>query len=155
VLIVVTAACDWTMLGFDTAHTRGTSDGGPVMDHPAVVGDDWSDVVAPATVTSTPIVTSDLVLVTTSAGELDAFPARVTADTPGCQWLTRCAPSWSAAAGPSQGSSPTVVDGVAFTTSGDGVVRAFDAEGQRNCGGTPRRCTPLWRTTAVGAEVDG
>src|SRR5690242_1193292 len=66
VLLAVTTACDWTTLGFDTAHTRGTSDPGPAMDHPAVVGHDWSDVVAPAAVTSTPIVTADRVFVTTS-----------------------------------------------------------------------------------------
>lgn len=41
-------------------------------------------------------------------------------------------------------SDPTASGGVIFVVGGDGVVRAFDASGKTDCGGTPTVCTPLW-----------
>ena len=44
-------------------------------------------------------------------------------------------------------SSPAVVSGVAYVTSDDGKLDAFDSTGTTNCSGVPNTCTPLW--TAV------
>jgi hypothetical protein len=41
-------------------------------------------------------------------------------------------------------SSPTIARGIAYVTTTDGYIFAFDATGQSGCSGTPATCAPLW-----------
>ena len=58
-----------------------------------------------------------------------------------------CQPLWTGVPTPSSasttGSSPTVVNGVAYIAS-TGALYAFDASGATNCSGTPKVCMQLW-----------
>ena len=59
---------------------------------------------------------------------------------------------WAGPVGAALFSSPTVARNVVFVGSDDGTVRAFDANGQTRCAGTPRTCQPMW-TDATGGPV--
>jgi outer membrane protein assembly factor BamB len=48
------------------------------------------------------------------------------------------------------GSSPAVVNGVAYVGSTNGKLYAFDAKGKVNCSGSPNTCAPLWTATTGG-----
>jgi outer membrane protein assembly factor BamB len=50
-------------------------------------------------------------------------------------------------------SSPAVVNGVVYIGSEDGKLYAFDAAGNTNCSGTPRKCAPLW-TGSTGSLIE-
>ncbi len=57
------------------------------------------------------------------------------------------APSLTGTTGGAIYSSPVVSSGVAYVTSDDGKLDAFDATGATNCAGVPNTCTPLWTAT--------
>jgi outer membrane protein assembly factor BamB len=66
------------------------------------------------------------------------------------------AQAWTATLGPSLvpgNHSPVVARGVAYIGWSDGLFYAFDAEGQRNCSGTPKSCAPLWTATLAGPAL--
>ena len=54
------------------------------------------------------------------------------------------APSLTGTTGGAIFSTPAVASGVAYVTSDDGRLDAFDATGTTNCTGVPNTCTPLW-----------
>ena len=78
-------------------------------------------------------------------GNLYAFSATGTTSCSGSP--KTCTPLWTAAVGGGTGSVssvPAASGGDIYVVGGDGVVRAFDASGRRECGGTPTVCTALW-----------
>jgi outer membrane protein assembly factor BamB len=71
-----------------------------------------------------------------------------------------CLPLWTAPplqfASTSRGNiSPAVANGVVYIagTHGVGGLLAFDANGNVNCSGTPKTCSPLWTAPAGGGET--
>jgi outer membrane protein assembly factor BamB len=73
--------------------------------------------------------------------------------------ISRLRPLYVAPTGDIVRSAATVVDGVAYVTSFDGNLYAYDAAGKSNCGGLPKVCAPLWSAgyggTATPAVVGG
>jgi hypothetical protein len=65
--------------------------------------------------------------------------------------------AWSAAIGPGPTDqsaatwSPVVGPNAVFVGTKDGVLRAFDRNGNTGCGGSPKICQPLW-TATIGGE---
>ncbi len=56
-----------------------------------------------------------------------------------------CSPLWTATLGTTTSdSSPAVVGGVVYVGSNDSKLYAFDANGNTNCSGVPKTCSPLW-----------
>jgi outer membrane protein assembly factor BamB len=76
----------------------------------------------------------------------------------GCSGTSKtCEPMWTADTlsdgipsipGTVISSSPAIAGTVVYTAGGDGtgaaILRAFDARGVTNCGGSPKACAPLW-----------
>lgn len=151
-LSVTAAACDWTSFGFDAAHTRATADPGPDLGRPLVFSHVWTGVTD-GVVSSSPVTVDDTAFVTTSSGRLAAFTVAVGAGNAECVSSTVCAPKWTGALGAASTSTPTVDQGVVYAAADNGIVRAFDAQAQMSCGGSPRVCLPLWSTAPVGAIV--
>ena len=50
-------------------------------------------------------------------------------------------------------SSPAVANDGVFVGSNNGTFAEFDANGVRNCSGSPKVCSPLWRMTTGGPVV--
>jgi hypothetical protein len=123
VLFATTAT---TLEAFDaTGHTNcaGT---------PATCGPMWQ---APLASPSAPTVSNGMVYLT-AADTLDAFDAKGVTNCSG----GICSPLWTS----SGASGPVAVSaGVAYVAGGRGVV-ALDATGTKDCGGTPKVCTPRW-----------
>jgi hypothetical protein len=79
----------------------------------------------------------------------------------GCGGIPKtCAPLWTASTDGDVRTSPAVANGVVYiavtdpstgTIAHHGFVYAFDGSGTSGCSGTPKRCTPLWRATTLGA----
>jgi hypothetical protein len=68
-----------------------------------------------------------------------------------------CSPMWRVPAPTGDGFAgvPRVSRGVLYVGSNSGNLFAFDAAGGTNCSGTPKTCSPLWRTTTGGSPVYG
>jgi IPT/TIG domain-containing protein/putative pyrroloquinoline-quinone-binding quinoprotein len=110
-------------------------------------------------VTQAPMVADGVVFVVTS-DMLYAFPAvrNSTNCFPEVLPFYECQPLWTALLGDAAHPFAPVVDNheVYVATSGTGVLYAFDAQGNTNCSGTPKVCTPLWDnvlTKIYGAPV--
>lgn len=99
-----------------------------------------------------PAIDNGVVYATADDGNLYAFDA---AGVQGCSGVPKvCAPLWVSmgTTGRLAGSSPAIAEGRVFVASwsGDvfgsrtGQLLAFDATGQSQCAGVPRRCSPLW-----------
>ncbi len=58
-----------------------------------------------------------------------------------------CASKWTGAVGGAIDTTPAVVGGVAYVTSRNGRLSAFDAAGVSRCSGTPTTCQALWSAT--------
>jgi outer membrane protein assembly factor BamB len=74
--------------------------------------------------------------------------------TTGCSGMPKtCAPLWSTAAlgSGSAVTNPLVVNGVLYGPDGDGDLRAYDANGNTNCSGSPKTCDPIW-TAVTGSD---
>ncbi len=52
-------------------------------------------------------------------------------------------------------SSPAVVNGVAYVTSGDGYLYAFSAKGGTGCSNSPASCPPLWTAPLAAVNAPG
>jgi outer membrane protein assembly factor BamB len=130
-----------TLYAFDAAGKKQCSDS-PKVCHPL-----WTATTAHAA--SPPAVAGGVVYVGTFGGPLYAFDA---AGRTGCSGAPKmCAPLWTAPTGAfSEGSSAAVANGVVYIGSGEsccvGQLLAFDAAGTANCSGTPKTCTPVWRS---------
>ena len=66
-----------------------------------------------------------------------------------------CTPLWTAPLGSGFGGTalvtpPAIENGTVFVAGPDAVVKAFDAAGRSGCSGSPKVCTPRWRTSAQG-----
>jgi YVTN family beta-propeller protein len=83
-------------------------------------------------------------------GELEAFDAAGTTNCSGTP--TVCTPLWQATVNAGEYASPTVSNGVVYVEDGSigGKLEAFDANGVTDCSGTPKSCSPLWTSTAMG-----
>ena len=98
---------------------------------------------------SSPAVAYGQVYVGEFFGPLYAFDA---AGDTGCSGTPKtCTALWTAPLGTcSQESSPAVANGVIYIGSGqscsDGGLLAFDTTGTTNCSGTPKTCTPIFRS---------
>ena len=100
----------------------------------------------------TPSLSNGTVYVT-SSGNLDAFDASGTTNCTGAPKI--CSPIWVSH---NVDGTVTVSAGIAYAVAPfngpTGEVMAFDANGMRGCGGTPKVCTPLWQY-AVNYPVSG
>lgn len=88
---------------------------------------------------------------------LDAFDAAVKSNCSGVP-LT-CTPLWSGNLGTHVLTEPSVSNGVVYVGTYDATpcghttcftplpLFAFDAKGNTNCSGTPKQCSPLWKTS--------
>jgi outer membrane protein assembly factor BamB len=133
-----------TLYAFDAAGTKNCS-GSPKVCHAL-----WTATTAgPA---SPPAVTNGRVYVGVFGGSLDTFDA---AGVTGCSGTPKtCVPLWTAPTGAfSENSAPAVANGVVYIGSGEstavGQLLAFDAAGTTNCSGTPKTCTPVWRSGSL------
>jgi outer membrane protein assembly factor BamB len=84
----------------------------------------------------------------------------------GCSGAPKtCQPLWSSAPAACQGiatecrfSAPSVAGGKVYAVwagnlgFGQAYLQAFDAAGAAGCGGTPKRCAPLWQSWARGNQ---
>ncbi len=62
-------------------------------------------------------------------------------------------PDWTATTGGPVVASPAVVGAVAYVTSTDQHLYAFDATGATGCTGTPKTCAPLWSSVDLGGAL--
>ena len=148
VMAVVLAACDWSVFGYNGAHTRNNStDTATSATNVRELVTAWRGATG-AAISSSPAVAKGVVYVGSDDGNLYAFDATSTS---GC-YLYDCTPLWTALTGGPVSSSPSVVDGVVYVGSDDGNLYAFDANGGTGCTGTPVTCTPLW-TARTGGPV--
>jgi hypothetical protein len=101
--------------------------------------------------TAAPVIAGGVAYVDSGDGNLYAFSASGTTSCSGAP--ATCTPLWTASVGGATSliSSPAIASGVIYVVGGDGVVRAFDAGGKTDCGGTPTVCLPLW-TANVSAD---
>ena len=111
-----------------------------------------SDPQTPAVVDGNVYVLSD------SSEQVEGFDASGKTNCSGTP--TVCTPVWHATVINGLGQSLAASNGLLYVTSivqgggsskGD-VLEAFDASGKTNCSGTPTVCTPVWSSTAFGAE---
>jgi outer membrane protein assembly factor BamB len=136
------SACDWTTFRHDNAHTGFV----PLGDGPA----DAAALTTRFTVTTGGPVFSSAAIVNGVAyvGSLDGFlyAFDATGQTNCAGSPIDCAPLWRGAtpSGFQIYSSPAVDHGIVYVGSDDGLVYAFDADGNINCSGAPRTCTPLF-----------
>lgn len=63
-----------------------------------------------------------------------------------------CEPLWTTSTDSPVG-TVAVAGGVAYVSSRDGTLYAYDAAGQRSCAGTPRVCAPLWIALTGGGST--
>ncbi len=162
VLCLSLSGCDWAMFGYGPEH-RGynPSETKIAVDNVGTLTAAWtatplgasdsSAEASPAVVDGVLYMTGNHSSDTATTGWLFAFDA---AGSDGCSGSpTTCTPLWGASFGRTN-SSPTVVDGVVYVTgeaynTNAATLYAFDAAGETNCSGTPKRCSPLW-TAPVG-----
>ena len=146
---LVFGGCDWTMFGYDAAHTGSSPD-------TAVNGANVSTLQSLFTTPGqfgSPIESDRVVYVANESGGLDAFDANGVTNCTGTP--NACSPLWSGStAGNGASTAPAVANGVVYIDSPSGpTLYAFDASGTTNCAGTPKVCQPLWTaTTADGAS---
>jgi outer membrane protein assembly factor BamB len=142
---VALAGCDWVMYRANSAHT-GHVQGETLLNigNVGTLRETWS---AGANVLPAPAVADGKLYVVDGVfadASLEAYDAN---GVDGCAGSPRqCTPLWKATI--PFGQAPAVAGGVAYV-SGDSLFRpgrlyAFDADGNANCGGTPRTCEPLW-----------
>jgi outer membrane protein assembly factor BamB len=79
------------------------------------------------------------------------FNATETAISPGN--VSKLALGWTAVTGGPISASPAVANGVAYASSSDGKLYAFDAAGVTNCSGSPATCAPLWTALIGGGST--
>jgi outer membrane protein assembly factor BamB len=161
-LMLVLSGCDWTMFGFDATHSGhnaaevriGTSNVGSLVE----VG---STAATDEVVSSSPTIANDILYVTSSnpdGGTLSAYAANGSANCSRSIPKT-CRPLWTAHPHGSHkftNSSPAVDagEGVVYVGGTDGVLYAYDANGNTNCTtGSPRVCSPLWRSDPMGGSI--
>ncbi len=145
-MTVVLAACDWTVFGYDGAHTRNNQfDTSTSATNVRQLVTAWRGSTGGA-VSSSPAVANGVVYVGSHDGKLYAFDAK---SRQGCT-LYVCAPLWTATTGGAVSSSPAVANGVVYVGSDDGRLYAFDANGVTGCSGTPKTCSPLWTAATQG-----
>lgn len=63
-----------------------------------------------------------------------------------------CEPLWTTSTDTQPG-TVAVAGGVAYASSNDGTLYAYDAAGQTNCAGTPKVCAPLWIALTGGGST--
>ena len=69
--------------------------------------------------------------------------------------LPTLATTFTAPTGAAVYSSPAVASGVAYVTSDDGKLYAFNANGTTGCSGSPNTCPPLWTASVEPAGAIG
>jgi eukaryotic-like serine/threonine-protein kinase len=62
-------------------------------------------------------------------------------------------PDWTATTGDVVFSSPAVAKKIVYVGSNDNSLYAFDATGSTHCSGSPKSCTPIWKTNTLGGDV--
>lgn len=160
VAALVFGGCDWTMFGYDAAHTGSSPDKAidsanastlkPLFTVPAQASQNSTSQFAP------PVESNGIVYVGSGnpngdGGSLEAFDANGAADCTGSP--NQCSPLWTAPTGViDTTTAPAVANGVVYIVSSTEAVSvpvpptlyAFDANGLTNCSGTPKVCQPLW-----------
>jgi outer membrane protein assembly factor BamB len=143
-LVVLLAACDWTMSGYDAGNT-GFNPSEPELG----VGDvgaltqSWASMPKNVTNPARPAVAGGVVYLGRSDGVLSALREG------GCGGL--CQPLWTASTGSGIVTSPVVADGIVYVASFD-AIRAFAVRADfPNCGGSPvLQCAPVWTASVAG-----
>jgi outer membrane protein assembly factor BamB len=132
------SGCDWMMFGYDATRSRFSPDTTISTSNVAKLALKWSTVTG-GQVSSSPAVANGMVYVGSTTGTVFAVNARTGAT------------GWRAVTGGAIFSSAAVVSGVVYVGSDDAYLYAFDANGTKNCSGTPKTCTPLWTAATHGA----
>jgi len=145
-LVVLTAGCDWTMFGYNPAHTHyNNTESRLGVGNVANLTTRFVTPNVSLSFDSSPAVANGLVYAGTDNG-LYVFDANGVTNCSGTP--KTCAPLWRSQ--DSQTSmSPAVANGIVYLSSESGNLEAFDANGVTNCSGTPKICSPLW-TAALG-----
>ena len=169
---LIFGGCDWTMYGFDASHAGSSPDSAMNSANvstvqPLFTVPGQSDEFVPGQF-GPPVVSNGLVYAGASnagdaSGDLEVFDAN---GATGCSGSpNQCAPLWTGPTGPiaaglGDGSSPAVVNGVAYIASTESVnstipptLYAFDANGITNCSGTPKVCQPLWTAPLSAGDI--
>jgi outer membrane protein assembly factor BamB len=142
VFALAVSACDWTTFHHDNAHSGVATFGDGPAD-PAALSPRFT-VTTGGPVFSSAAIVHGVAYVGSLDGFLYAFDATGHTNCSGTP--VDCAPLWRGVtpSGFQISSSPAVANGVVYVGSDDGLVYAFDADGTRDCSGTPKTCTPLF-----------
>jgi len=140
-LVVLTAGCDWTMFGYNPAHTHyNNTESRLGVGNVANLTTRFVTPNVSLSFDSSPAVANGLVYAGTDNG-LYVFDANGVTNCSGTP--KTCAPLWRSQ--DSQTSmSPAVANGIVYLSSESANLEAFDANGVTNCSGTPKVCSPLW-----------
>jgi outer membrane protein assembly factor BamB len=150
----------WLDVGGNALHTGfNATDTAIRSDTFAGLHEVWSAAVSPSDSVRLPssvAVFGGTLFIEADNGDLQAYDADGNTNCSGTP--TSCQPLWTA----SGGGQPTTIaqtdpatDGATvFVGGADGKLYAFDAAGQTNCSGTPKKCTPLWTASLGSAAFD-
>ena len=145
IALLTLSGCDWTMFGYNAAHTRFTPD-------TTITGASVSTLqpllVGPAEGTqfnSAPAVSNGVAYVGNDNGTLYAFDANGVSNCSGTP--NQCNPLWTATPGTIDAAGPAVANGSVYVTDNDGLD-VYDAHGVTKCSGAPKVCQPLWEGEA-------
>jgi outer membrane protein assembly factor BamB len=142
-----TAQADWPQYGFDPAHTGYNPQEDTIgVSNVSQLTPAWRGVVRDGI--NGVSVANGMAYVGADDGRIHVFDANGVTS---CSGMPKfCAPLWTGMTERDQSVfSPAVVDGVAYVSSSNGHVYAFDANGVTNCSGMPKRCRPLWHSNWV------
>ena len=104
----------------------------------------WTSAPSPMPVfNSSPSVANGVLYASGEDDKLYAFDANGVTNCSGTP--KTCSPLWTATMGTTASdSTPAVTGGVVYVGSNDSKLYAFDANGNTNCSGVPKTCSPLW-----------
>jgi len=150
-MTLVLGACDWTMF-----HNGPTQDGynstetslGP--GNVAQLTEQARANVGAPLFDRSPVLARGRLYINKQGNRMDAF--RATGNLSDCTGTPKTCPRlWSYSPGGTSttNGTPAVSDNVVYGSWGAGRLYAFDAQGTTNCGGAPKTCAPIWRTTVI------
>jgi outer membrane protein assembly factor BamB len=109
----------------------------------------WASAFPFPTFNSSPSMANGVLYASGEDDKLYAFDANGNTNCSGTP--KKCSPLWTAIMGTTlSDSTPAVAGGVVYVGSNDAKLYAFDANGNTNCSGTPKACSPLWTAATPG-----
>ncbi len=147
------SACDWPQFRLGPTHSGDNQSENTIgVSNVGTVVEKWRAPTG-GLIDSSPSVANGVVYVGGWTGSFDhnlyAFDAAGNTDCSGTPKL--CAPLWKGPTLGGVGSSPAVVNGMAYASAFGAGLNVFDAAGNTNCTGTPKTCAPLWTAPSGGS----